>query len=269
VAAPDTTRRRRDDRAATVSWVEAGELRVRTAAVGSGDAVVLVHGYGVSGTYMLPLAHALAARGLSAYVPDLPGRRAGGRSREKYGIADFAGALHLWLDGVGFARPAFVANSMGCQIVTQLAARSPERVGPMVLVGPTVDPARRTGRRQLFGALRDSAHEPLSLVSLAVRETGVDIGTLLATARSALADRMEERLPLIEQETAVVYGDADGFLGLEWAQRVADLLPNGRLVVIPGEAHAVHYTRPRLVAEITCDLLAEQEPDAWGIAAAR
>jgi 2-hydroxy-6-oxonona-2,4-dienedioate hydrolase len=239
--------------ASRVSWIDVGGRRVRTVVAGSGPPVVLVHGYGVSGTYMLPLARTLSALSLAAYVPDLPAHAAG--------IRDLADALGAWVDAVRIVRPLFVANSMGCQIVTDLAARHSENVGPMVLVGPTVDPARRAARRQLVGALRDSAREPLSLVVLAVRETGVGIGPLLATARAALADRIEERLPLIRQPTVVVYGDADGFLGREWAREVTALLPRGRLVVVPGEPHAVHYTRPQLVAGIVRDLLVEEREE--------
>ena len=90
--------------------------------------------------------------------------------RTPLGIGGLADALGGWLDAVGLERPAFVANSMGCQIVTELAVRRPQRVGPMVLVGPTIDPGRRSARHQIFGAMRDSAHEPALLVALAGRE---------------------------------------------------------------------------------------------------
>src|SRR5206468_1863129 len=83
---------------------------------------------------------------------------------------------------------AFVANSMGCQIVTELAVHLPGRVGPLVLVGPTVDPQRRAARHQLLGGLRDAAREPRSLLGIAARDDAVvGVGALLATARSALA----------------------------------------------------------------------------------
>jgi pimeloyl-ACP methyl ester carboxylesterase len=40
--------------------------------------------------------------------------------------------------------------------------------------------------------------------------------------------------------------------------RVAALLPRSRLVVVPGEPHAVHYTRPDLVGELVRELLLEE-----------
>ena len=254
--------RRRIRRLVESRWFEVFGLGVHVRVGGEGAPVVLVHGYGVSGTYMLPLAQSLAPS-FSVFAPDLPGYGRSQPPRSPLGIPDLAAALAGWLDAAGLRCPAFVANSMGCQIVTELAVHLPERVGPMVLVGPTVDPQRRAARHQLLAGLRDAAREPRSLLSLAARDDAVfGVGALLTTARSALADRIEQRLPLIEQPTVVVRGEEDGFVGTEWAERATALLPRGRLVVVPSEPHAVHYTRPDLVARIVRKLLVEEGEQA-------
>src|SRR5262249_32222568 len=214
---------------------------------GGGPPVLLVHGYGVSGEYMLPLARALAPS-FTAFVPDLPGQGKSGEPVGTWGMREMARSLGAWLDAAGLTEPIVVANSMGCQIVTELAVQRPDALGPMVLVGPTVDPARRHARHQLFGMLRDTVHEPLPLVGLAARNAAADdFRSLLRAARATLSDRIEERLPLIERSTVVVYGEQDGFVSREWAEQAAALLPSGRLVMVPGEPHAVNFTRPRLV----------------------
>lgn len=227
-------------------------------ALGDGPPVVLLHGYGVSGSYMLPLARVLA-ESFTAYVPDLPGQGRSAPRAEAKGMRGLAAALGDWMEAAGLAQPPVIANSMGCQIVTLLAAEQPERVGPMVLIGPTVDPARRRGRHQLFAALRDSAREPWALLVRAARDdAAVGPRALLSTAREVLADRVEDRLPRIPQPTAVVRGGEDPFVGPEWAERAALLLPRGRLFSVAGEPHAVHYTRPDLIAEIVAELLVEE-----------
>jgi 2-hydroxy-6-oxonona-2,4-dienedioate hydrolase len=220
--------------------------------------VVLLHGYGVSGTYMLPLARSLA-RSFFVFVPDLPGFGRSEQPPSPLGIPDLAAALADVLDAAGLRCPAFVANSMGCQVVTELAVRLPARIGPIVLIGPTVDPQRRTTRRQLLDGLRDAAREPGSLLArTAYDDARFGVGALLVTARSALADRIEERLPLITQPTLIVRGERDGFVGQTWAETAAALLPRGQLVVVPGQPHAVHYTRPELVARMVDALVAEE-----------
>jgi 2-hydroxy-6-oxonona-2,4-dienedioate hydrolase len=250
-------------------WTDVAGSRMHAVAIGAGPPVVLLHGYGVSGTYMLPLARVLAPS-FSAFAPDLPGQGKSSPLPGQTTLGSLAAALGSWLEANGLSRPAVVANSMGCQVVTELAAARPEQVGPIVLVGPTIDPARRAARRQVFAALRDLAHEPLSLVALAARdEASAGLRALVSTARVALADRIEERLPLIAQPTVVVHGEQDGFVSRDWSERVAALLPRGRLVVVPGEPHAVHYTRPDVVAQIVHELLVEEAEHAPGELARR
>ncbi len=245
-------------------WLDVAGARMHARVLGHGSPVVLLHGYGVSGTYMLPLARRLSAH-YRVLVPELPGH---GRSEPRPGlrsVGELAAAFGEWLEAAELEGPAVVANSLGCQVVTELAVREPARVGPLVLVGPTVDPARRRGRHQLFAALRDSAREPLKLVAIAAADDlGVGMRRLFTTARAALDDRIEERLPLVEQPTVVVRGGADEFVSPAWAEQVASLLPDGRLVVVPGEPHAVHFTRPAAVARIVRELLAQEGLDVLG-----
>ena len=218
-----------DDLQLTSRRLEVLGLRIHARTGGEGRPVVLLHGYGVSGTYMLPLARLLAPS-FSVFVPDLPGFGRSEQPPTPLGIADLASALADLLDAAGLQCPAFVANSMGCQVVTELAVRRPGRVGPIVLIGPTVDPQRRTARRQLLDGLRDAAREPGSLLArTACDDVRFGVAALLATARSALADRIEERLPLIKQPALVVRGERDGFVG-------ADVGEDGRGPTAPRSA---------------------------------
>jgi 2-hydroxy-6-oxonona-2,4-dienedioate hydrolase len=267
---PDPLRRVAKRKPIESRWLEVFGLGIHARVSGQGAPVVLVHGYGVSSSYMLPLAQSLAPS-VSVFAPDLPGYGRSQRPPSPLGIADLAAALAGSLDAAGLECPAFVANSMGCQIITELAVRLPDRVGPMVLIGPTVDPQRRAARHQLLGGLRDASREPRSLLAVAARDdVVVGVGALVATARSALADRIEQRLPLIAQPTVVVRGEDDAFVGQRWAERAAALLPRSRLVVVPCEPHAVHYTRPDLIARIVHELLVEEGEQArsklsWGL----
>jgi 2-hydroxy-6-oxonona-2,4-dienedioate hydrolase len=253
-----------DRRSVTSRRIVVGGLGIHTWVAGEGKPVVLVHGFGVSGRYMLPLAQSLAGQ-FSVFTPELPGYGRSQKPRVPLGINGLAAALAGCLDALELERPVFIANSMGCQVVTDLAVRLPERVGPLVLIGPTVDPEHRQARSQLLAALRDSAHEPLSLLALAARDGAVmGVRALLATVRSALADRIEQRLPLIEQPTLVLRGEEDRFVNAEWAVQVVALLPCARLVVVPREPHAVHYTRPDLVARLVQEWLIEESEETDG-----
>jgi len=245
-------------------WLDVAGARMHARLLGEGPPVVLLHGYGVSGTYMLPLARQLATS-YRVLVPDLPGQ---GKSEPRPGlrsVSELADAFAAWLEAAGLERPAVVANSLGCQVVTELVVREPALVGPLTLVGPTIDPARRRGRHQLFAALRDSAREPVRLLAIAASDDlNAGMRQLVVTARAAFDDRIEERLPFVEQPAVVVRGGDDRFVSAEWAEQVAALLPDGRLVVVPGEPHAVHFTQPATVAGVVRELLAQEGDEALG-----
>lgn len=62
--------------------------------------------------------------------------------------------------------------------------------------------------------------------------------------RVMLHDRIEERLPGVHQPTLVVCGERDRIVPQRWAQEVVRLLPDGRLVVLAGQAHMPHWSGP-------------------------
>lgn len=76
------------------------------------------------------------------------------------------------------------------------------------------------------------------------------LGRSLATFRYALEDPIEEKLPRVRVPTLVVRGDRDPIVPQRWAERAARLLPEGRLVVVPGAAHTMNYAAPSELARV-------------------
>ncbi len=196
-----------------------------------------VHGLGVGQGYFEPLALALED---ACIRPEL---------REPLPIAELGRRLGETLE----SPVVLVANSMGCQVATALAAERPELVEGLVLVGPTVDSGSKSIARHLLRLLVDGWYEPPRLTVTVVRDYfSARPLDLLRQIRFALDDRIEERLPGIEAPTLVVRGERDPLSSARWCEEVVSLLPRARLVTIAGAAHAVHYSHPReLVAELS------------------
>jgi len=198
----------------------------------------------VSGRYMLPTLRHLAPS-CKVYAPDLPGF---GRSEKPPRVLDVAAlsdALARWMGAVGLGSAALVGNSLGCQIVADLAARHPELVGWIVLQGPTMDPRARSVPRQMARILLDAPREPSSLLPIQLRDY-LAAGPRRAwrTFVYALEDRIEDNLPRVEMPALVVRGSRDPICPQRWAEEVAGLLPRGRLVVVPGAAHTLNFGAP-------------------------
>lgn len=229
--------------------VHAAGERFHVLEAGDGAPCVLVHGIGVASRYLLPLARELAAR-RRVLVPELPGWGASSRPRGVPGISALGDYLAALLEAERFEGVPLVANSLGCQIVVDLGARRPELVDSLVLVGPTIDPAYRSWLRHTTRLLVDCAREPPSLIAIIARDYIVfGPRRFVATARAALRDRLEAKLPMLRQPLLVIRGERDGFVTQAWAERVAEL-GTGRLAAVPGAAHAAHYSHPRVVARL-------------------
>jgi pimeloyl-ACP methyl ester carboxylesterase len=81
---------------------------------------------------------------------------------------------------------------------------------------------------------------------------------IVATAMHALADRPEDKLPHIAVPVLVIRGDRDASTTRVWAQRCADLAPNGRFEPIRGAAHAAHFSHPHTVAKLVLAFASER-----------
>lgn len=221
-------------------------------------AVVLVHGQVISSLYMVPTARLLAPY-FPVFAPDLPGFGRSGKPAKVLNVPELADALAAWLDVVGLTSAALVANSLGCQVVVDLAVRRPELVEALVLSGPTIDRHARNAPVQVARWLRDWPHERPSLALAHLRDYAL-AGTnrALRTFRHALADRIEEKLPRVQAPTLVVRGARDPIAPQDWVVEVTRLLPNGRLVVIPGGPHCVNYSTPRAFARVVRAFLGMQ-----------
>ncbi len=210
--------------------------------------VVLVHGLVVSSRYMVPLARALAPH-VRVLAPDLPGfgRSRGGPRLRLDGLTD---ALVDWLDALEVERAAFVGNSMGCQLVTNLAARRPDRVACAVLQGPSGEP-RPLWRLVAGLALDVMANVATPLPWVMLRDLW-DAGLLrsLDTLRAMRDDRCDLRLPAVECPTLVVRGTRDRYVSRGWAEHVARLLPRGRFVEVPGADHTINFSAPERLARV-------------------
>lgn len=211
-------------------------------------AMVHVHGFGISGTYLEPTAALLADRS-RIYVPDLPGMGRSHRPSRPLDLPGLADALMSYCDEVGVERATFVGNSLGCPILIEVATRFPERIERVVLVSPAGGPNNQPFARAIGQMARDAPREPLGLVPIAVRDYlrfGFVSGWSLFRAMTRYPTL--ERLSSLVQPTLVIAGDRDPLVNRDRAFVLAGL-PHIEAVTVSG-AHALNFSRPELVAHL-------------------
>ncbi len=236
-------------------------------AVGSGatggqarPAFVLVPGIGMSHRYFARLQAALLPRG-DVVVLDLPGFGGTPRPDEQLSVMDYAQVIADALEDTGLTSCVVVGHSMGAQFVTELALLRPDLVSAVVLIGPVTDTSHPSaGRNALALALDTLLERPVTnvLVGAAYLQCGIRwYGTELPVM---LGYRLDDRLADVPQPVLVLRGSLDVIARRAWCRRLARTARNGRVVEIPGQAHAVHRSGAAAVADAVLDLV-EDLPD--------
>ncbi len=222
--------------------------------------VILVHGLGMSSRYMIPLAKHLAPH-LRVYAPDLPGFGLSDKSPQALTVRQLADALAAWTHKVGVRRAAFVGNSLGCEVLVELAVVHPQLVDRLVLQGPTPDPEARGIARQVVGFFLIAPFERWSLAWVALTDYARSgIRRYLQTLRSMVDNHIADKALRISQPTLVVWGTRDYIVPYAFVTSLAASLPRGRLAAIPGAAHGINYSHPEaFTAALLPFLLAPQE----------
>lgn len=226
---------------------------------GQGPALVLVHGLSQSSRYFIPLAE-LLSQSCPVFVPDFPGYGLSEKPKNALSVAAMADLLAAWMSVVGLQRAVLIGNSLGCQVTAELALRHPDRLERAVLIGPTVDRRRRSAVQQIARTFLAAFYEDFSLIPRVLLDYGLaGPRRSLQALRYSLDHPIEDRLPLLRVPALVVRGDRDPLSPQAWAEEVARLLPQGRLVVIPGGGHGVHYSLARQTSRAVLAFIEEEK----------
>ncbi len=210
--------------------------------------VVLVHGIGMSGAYLLRLADELAAT-RDVYALDLPGYGTTPRPRRPLSVPELGETVAGAIAVLGLSAPVVVGHSMGCQVVVDTVKDHPGLCSGYVLIGPTVDPRARSLPCQAWRLLRDTLREPLPTNAVVMRDYA-RMGPLryLRTSRYMLADRIEEDIRGCAAPGLVVRGERDPIVPRDWARRLTREAPDAGFLEIPGAPHNAQHTDPKELA---------------------
>ncbi|MBS7788825.1 alpha/beta hydrolase [Roseococcus sp. SDR] len=220
---------------------------------------LLLHGIGGRAALWAPTVAALAPRPVIAM--DMPGYD--GTRPALTGFPELADAAAALLDG-----PAdVVGHSLGGMIALELALRHPDRVRRLVIVASSPafgsrDPAFREAflaARQkpldeglgmagvaaalvptMLGPAADPGAAPAAIAAMASVDEAA-YRTTLATLTSF--DRRAD-LPRVTQPALLIAGEADQTAPPRGMARMAEAMPDARLLVIPGAGHLLPLEAP-------------------------
>jgi pimeloyl-ACP methyl ester carboxylesterase len=212
--------------------------------------IIHLHGFGISGTYLLPTAALLADR-YATWVPDMPGFGRSVHPQRPLGIDDMADAVARFMDAQGIERAVLLGNSLGCAVTLAFVEQHRDRIEAAVLVSPAGGHHNRPIWRGASQLILAGMREPLGMVPIGARDyLHYGIIQTIALFRSMIAYPIARRVSEATLPTLVVIGSRDPLVDEARVEELASELPHVTALSIDGAAHAINYSHPGQLAKV-------------------
>jgi pimeloyl-ACP methyl ester carboxylesterase len=246
--------------------VEVDGLRIAYERAGTGDPLVLVHGFVGDGRSTWSDQIAALSDEFTVVAWDGPGAGRSSEPPETFRLPDYADCLAGFLSALGLSRPHLVGLSFGGALLLELFRRHPTVPRTLVLASAYAGWAGSLSPDQVDQRLRDclrwsqlppeefervmlpsmfSESPPESAVSRfsAVLRAFDPVGFRVMAHASAEAD-LRDVLADVDVPTLLLYGDADVRAPQGVAEALHSTIPGSRLVVMPGVGHVSPLEAP-------------------------
>lgn len=244
-------------------------------------AVLCLHSLFLDHTMFDALAQALAGR-FRVVRPDFRGQGASPAADDTVTMDECADDILEVVDRLGLTRVSLVAQSMGGDVGVRVAARRPELVERLVMLGssvraepadqleafrPIADEVARSGfqgdllemiMQIMLGETCRNDPERADLVASA-RQGFAALPTSLVHAVRGVVERESavDLLGSVTAKTLVVSGGEDIARPPEWSQEVVDGIADAELWSLPAVGHSVILEQPDLVIARIDDFLSD------------
>ena len=255
-------------------------VRIEFQEMGRGPAIVLIHGFLMSGEMWREQVPRLAETHRVINV-DLRGHGRSSSAAAPIDLYDLMDDVIQVLDSLGVRRAVWVGLSIGGMIALRAALVSPDRVAGLILLDTDAG-AESPGRavrytlmavgsrllgvgpflpavaRLMFGPTT-RRRSPRLVREWKRRFRDVDSPSRLHYVKCLVRrDSVLDRLPEIGVPVLVIVGEEDASLPPERSRAIVARVRGARLAVLPEAGHLTALERPELVTEEMCRFLRER-----------
>jgi non-heme chloroperoxidase len=279
----------------TVGQENSGTIDIYYEDLGSGQPVILIHGFPLNGHSWEKQVAVLLKAGYRVITYDRRGFGSSSQPSVGYNYETFTDDLHKLITTLDLRDLVLVGFSMGTGEVTRyLSKYGSERVSKAVLMAPVppfllktddnlegVDVSVFSKIEQAIVADRPSylsaffanfynvdvlgSNSRLEKLHQRITDDAIRLSWQVAAGASAKATLdcvaswltdFRADLPRIDVPTLIIQGDADRILPIDsTGNRLPKLIKNSQLVVIPDGPHAINWTHADLVNPVLLDFL--------------
>jgi len=227
--------------------------------IGRGEPVLLLHGWLGSWRYWVSTMEELSIA-YRAYAVDLWGFGDSDKRGSNYSVDDYARLLAKFLGLLGIERIHLVGHALGGVVALRYAARFPERVRRVAVVGVPLEESAVSGS---LSALDGNADALLALVARRAKfpevelEAGkADVSAVVTSLRSVDPNVVREDLHSLELPTMLVYGSSDPLIRPPRGDIVEEREDRRRLFLLDRVQHFPMLEQSNVFNRLLIDFLA-------------
>jgi pimeloyl-ACP methyl ester carboxylesterase len=245
---------------------------------GSGDPVVLLHGWGGQAVSMTPLIVGLRDK-YRVLAFDLPGFGGSSVPPIPWGTPEYAAFVEKAVASLGITRATYIGHSFGGGIAIWLAVHVPEAVQALVLVdaaGIRPPATFRRRMRQLFYKTAKTllrfpmlgAQGPVLRERLAMRFGSADYRAMTGVMRASMVRTVNLDLTAclgaVSAPTLLLWGEKDTETPIADGRKMEQLIRGSRLIAIAGAGHFSYLESPAFVNAVVSAFLHGTREGATG-----
>ena len=268
----------------TYGWVDVGGVRTRFLRAGTPGAPALLLLHGTSGTLetFTPNLAALAPH-FDCVAFDMLGSGFSDKPDHDYEISHYVSHTEALMDKLGIQRCSFIGVSLGAWIACKFAVDHPARVDKLILISTPGLLNNQTTQGKASAERSNAVATPTfevitgvlgKLIRDPAKITGDMVAVRMATysapdAKEAMAHvlvlqkpevRERNNIPRaqwqrIQAPALVIAAVDDKNVWLDTAYELAKLMPNVRLVEMPGVNHWPHFEEPEKFNTLSVEFL--------------
>jgi pimeloyl-ACP methyl ester carboxylesterase len=204
---------------------------------GSGEPLILLHGYSCSSKYWLPYIFDFCDD-FKVYLVDLTGHGKSDEFKENLSIKSVAEDLNELIKYLKINQIKAIGYSYGGDVLYQLAALNQNLVKTMITIG-SVGSLDIRKHPEMAKELSIENIDNLEYMK-AYQKDNKQIRLILEQFQNYIVKISDEELKSIKAKTLIVLGDDDTSRSLEEVSRIRKLIPNTDLWILPNTGHGAH-----------------------------
>lgn len=232
--------------------------------------IIILHGWGLSGSKFAQLAELLSVKGYDVHAPDFPGFGSSAAPKTPYTLGDYANFLGSYIKKNIIQNPILIGHSFGGRVALKFQAMYPTVSRALILTGtPGYTPVPRR-KLIIFITIAKIGHKifdlpVLRLVQDSVRKWYYYVvgarefyradGVMKQVFKNIVEERLDAYMQCVTIPCLLVWGASDQITPVWIAQKMQKAIKGSKLVIIPDADHGVSYKMPEKFVDATAIFL--------------